>query len=63
MILAYCVVGVFIVIVTATLVCYICANRDVWCVKVKKRKVVKKRERREEIIISSTPSAANHRHW
>jgi hypothetical protein len=46
MILAYCVVGVFIIIVTA----YICVNRNEWCVKVKKRKVVKKRVRRDEIF-------------
>ena len=50
MILAYCVVGVFIVIVTAIVVWYICANRHEWCVKVKKRKVVKKRVRREALM-------------
>ena len=50
MILAYCVVGVFIAIVTATMVWYLCDNRHEWCVKVKKRKVVKKRVRREEIF-------------
>ena len=50
MILAYCVVGVFIAIVMATVVWYICANRHECCVKVKKRKVVKKRVRREEVF-------------
>lgn len=49
MILAYCVVGVFIIIVTALVVWYVCANRHEWCVTVKKRKVVKARVRREAL--------------
>ena len=50
--LAYCMVGVFIAIVTATVVWYICANRHEWCVKVKKRKMVRKRVRREEVFLA-----------
>ena len=49
MILAYCVVGVLIVIATAAVVLHICANRHEWCVKVKKRTVVKERVRREAL--------------
>ena len=50
MILAYCVVGVFTIIATATVVLYICASHHEWCVKVKKRKIVKKQVRREELF-------------
>ena len=50
LILAYCVVGVFIIIAMATVVLYICASRHEWCVKVKKRKIVKKQVRREALF-------------